>query len=62
VFKLAFKAANPVLLEPIYIAEVTVPDEYMGDVMSDFNTRARAGSWDGAEEQPHCGACHGAAG
>jgi len=39
VFKLAFKAANPVLLEPIYIAEVTVPDEYMGDVMSDFNTR-----------------------
>ncbi len=39
VFKLAFKAANPVLLEPIYIVEVTVPDEYMGDVMSDFNTR-----------------------
>lgn len=39
VFKLAFKAANPVLLEPIYVVEVTVPDEYMGDVMSDFNTR-----------------------
>ncbi len=39
VFKLAFKKANPVLLEPIYIAEVIVPDEYMGDVMSDFNTR-----------------------
>ncbi|MBE2240192.1 MAG: elongation factor G [Caldilineaceae bacterium] len=39
VFKMAFKAANPVLLEPIYIVEVTVPDEYMGDVMSDFNTR-----------------------
>ena len=39
VFKLAFKAANPVLLEPIYIVEVIVPDEYMGDVMSDFNTR-----------------------
>ncbi len=39
VFKLAFKAANPVLLEPIYIIEVTVPEEYMGDVMSDFNTR-----------------------
>ncbi|MBK8050128.1 MAG: elongation factor G [Anaerolineales bacterium] len=39
VFKLAFKAANPVLLEPIYIVEVTVPEEYMGDVMSDFNTR-----------------------
>ena len=39
VFKLAFKKANPVLLEPIYIAEVIVPEEYMGDVMSDFNTR-----------------------
>lgn len=39
VFKLAFKAASPALLEPIYIVEVTVPDEYMGDVMSDFNTR-----------------------
>jgi elongation factor G len=39
VFKLAFKDANPVLLEPIYQVDVTVPDEYMGDVMSDFNTR-----------------------
>ena len=39
VFKLAFKAANPVLLEPIVVVEVSVPEEYMGDVMSDFNTR-----------------------
>ncbi len=39
VFKLAFKAAGPVLLEPIYTVEVTVPDEFMGDIMSDFNTR-----------------------
>ena len=31
--------ANPVLLEPIYRLEVIVPDEYMGDIMSDFNTR-----------------------
>ena len=38
-FKQAFKAANPVLLEPIYTVEVTVPEEYMGDVMGDFNTR-----------------------
>jgi elongation factor G len=39
VFKLAFKSANPVLLEPIFVVEVSVPEEYMGDVMSDFNTR-----------------------
>jgi elongation factor G len=39
VFKMAFRDANPVLLEPIYQVDVTVPDEYMGDVMSDFNTR-----------------------
>ena len=39
VFKLAVQEADPVLLEPIYHLEVTVPDEYMGDIMSDFNTR-----------------------
>jgi elongation factor G len=39
VFKQAFREANPVLLEPIYRVDVTVPEEYMGDVMSDFNTR-----------------------
>jgi elongation factor G len=39
VFKLAMQDADPVLLEPIYYLEVTVPDEYMGDIMSDFNTR-----------------------
>jgi elongation factor G len=38
-FKQAFRSAGPVLLEPIYIAEVVVPDEFMGDVMGDFNTR-----------------------
>jgi elongation factor G len=39
VFKIAFRDAGPVLLEPIYQVDVTVPDEYMGDVMGDFNTR-----------------------
>ena len=39
VFKLAVQQAEPVLLEPIYRISVTVPEEYMGDVMSDFNTR-----------------------
>lgn len=39
VFKLAMQQASPVLLEPIYRLEVTVPEDNMGDVMSDFNTR-----------------------
>jgi elongation factor G len=38
-FKLAVRGANPVLLEPIYRATVTVPADNMGDVISDFNTR-----------------------
>ncbi len=39
VFKLAFLQAGPTLLEPIYRIEVIVPEEYMGDVMSDLNNR-----------------------
>lgn len=39
VFKLAMQEAGPVLLEPIYAVDVTVPDEFMGDIMSDFTTR-----------------------
>jgi len=39
VFKLAFKAAGPVLLEPLYKYTIAVPEEYMGDVLSDLNTR-----------------------
>jgi elongation factor G len=39
VFKLAVKDAGPVLLEPIYLYTITVPEEYMGDVLSDLNTR-----------------------
>ncbi len=31
--------ANPVLLEPIMHVEVTVPDEYMGDIIGDMNKR-----------------------
>ena len=31
--------ADPVLLEPIMMAEVVTPEEYMGDVISDFNRR-----------------------
>jgi elongation factor G len=39
VFKLAVKHAGPVLLEPVYKYTITVPEEYMGDVLSDLNTR-----------------------
>jgi elongation factor G len=38
-FKLAVQEAGPVLLEPIYSIEIIVPEEYMGDVMGDLNTR-----------------------
>lgn len=39
VFKIAMQEASPVLLEPIYSMRVTVPDEFMGDVMGDLNNR-----------------------
>jgi len=38
-FKDGFMKASPRLLEPIYDVEITVPAEYMGDVMSDISTR-----------------------
>ncbi len=38
-FKLAFKDASPVLNEPIMLVKITVPEEHMGDVMGDLNTR-----------------------
>jgi elongation factor G len=38
-FRNASQLAKPVLLEPIMSAEVVTPEEYMGDVISDFNKR-----------------------
>ncbi|MDK2824278.1 MAG: elongation factor [Clostridia bacterium] len=38
-FKNAGQKANPVLLEPIMKVEVVVPEEFMGDVMGDLNSR-----------------------
>ena len=38
-FKEAMQKANPVLLEPIMKVEVTMPEEYMGDVIGDLNSR-----------------------
>ena len=37
--KKAMRAANPILLEPIFKVEVTTPEEYMGDVIGDLNSR-----------------------
>ena len=38
-FRDAFLKAKPVLLEPIYQLEITVPEEFMGDVMGDLSSR-----------------------
>ena len=38
-FKDAMKKSDPVLLEPIMKVEVTMPEEYMGDVIGDINSR-----------------------
>jgi elongation factor G len=38
-FKEAYMMANPILLEPIMNVKVIVPEEYMGDVMGDMNSR-----------------------
>jgi len=38
-FKEAVRRANPVILEPIMAVEVRTPEEYMGDVIGDLNSR-----------------------
>ncbi len=38
-FKEAMRKANPVLMEPIMLVNVIVPDDYMGDVIGDINSR-----------------------
>ncbi len=49
-FKAAAQKANPVLLEPIMSVEVVVPDEYMGDVIGDLNSRR--GHIEGMDPRP----------
>ena len=41
-FKDAMKKADPVLTEPIMKVVTVVPDDYMGDVIGDFNSRRGA--------------------
>ncbi len=48
--KEALRKADPVLLEPIMKVVVTVPEEYMGDVMGDLNSRR--GQIQGMEAMP----------
>ena len=38
-FKEACRKAKPILLEPIFKVEVTVPEEYMGDIIGDISSR-----------------------
>ena len=38
-FKEAMRKADPVLMEPIMKVDVIVPDQYMGDVIGDLNSR-----------------------
>ena len=49
-FKEAMRKANPVLLEPIMKVATIIPDEYLGDVMGDFNSRR--GMIQGTEARP----------
>ncbi|WP_238157386.1 elongation factor G [Kribbella sp. VKM Ac-2571] len=38
-FKDAARRANPVILEPMFAVEVTTPEDYMGEVIGDLNSR-----------------------
>lgn len=38
-FKKAVEAASPILLEPVMLVTVTIPDDYMGDVIGDLSSR-----------------------
>ncbi|WDL98943.1 elongation factor G [Alicyclobacillus sp. ALC3] len=58
---MAFKAgavkAGPVILEPIMKVEVTVPEEYMGDIMGDINSRR--GRVEGMDARGNAQVIHG---
>ena len=49
-FKAAMAKADPVLLEPIMKVDVTVPEDHMGDVIGDLNSRR--GRVEGMENIP----------
>jgi elongation factor G len=39
-FKAAFRKGSPIMLEPVMKIEIAVQDEYLGEVMADFNARS----------------------
>ena len=51
-FKDALPRARPVLLEPIMKLEINVPDDSMGDVMGDLNSRRGARAGHGSPQEP----------
>jgi len=56
-FKEAMRKGDPVLLEPIMKVDVTVPEEYMGDVIGDINSRR--GKIEGMEARNNAQVVHG---
>ena len=56
-FKDAMRKGDPVLLEPIMKVDVTVPEEYMGDVIGDINSRR--GRIEGMEARSNAQVVHG---
>ena len=55
-FKDAMRKSDPALLEPIMKVDVTVPEEYMGDIIGDINSRR--GKIDGMEDQGNAKVIH----
>ncbi|MDR3090791.1 MAG: elongation factor G [Clostridiales bacterium] len=55
-FKEAMRKGDPVLLEPVMRVDVTVPEEYMGDVIGDINSRR--GRIDGMEARGNAQVVH----
>ncbi len=49
-FKEGAQKGKPVILEPVMKVEITTPEEYMGDIMGDFNSRR--GRIEGMENRP----------
>jgi len=53
----AVKQASPVILEPIFKLEVTVPEDYMGDIIGDINSRR--GHIEGSDIESGAAVIHG---